>query len=255
VSGDLLCVSPAQLRAAVASISSGGVFRYTLRNLAYELVRREAMPAPETVDEGLGALRSAIRLFEKRHEPLEGLIRPERIVRRRLPRRVEPDVYDYSVRRVLAFDRLDTMLLFALNGFYRRIEVGLVVLDGFPSHVWTAIRRQLRAATPTKFLIVHDCDPHGLAATGVASHKLARYPSARVADVGLGFGQAIRLGVPVRTSPVTRTRSRTSSNMDRRTRVLLSEGSYAHLEEMPPLRAMRWVYGRLAKGQTDEGFG
>ena len=36
---------------------------------------------------------------------------------------------------------------------------------------------------------------------------------------------------------------------------LLRSGSYALIEELPPLRAMRWIYGRVAKGAEDVGFG
>jgi hypothetical protein len=247
-------LSDAELRAAVAAVSSGGAFSFTFRNLFYELVRRESLPGPMGApDDGMASLRSALRRFERKHGALRALIRPDRLVRRRPPHGVEPDLYDYSVRRVIAFDRVDTMLLFAMNGFHRRVEVGLVVLDGFPTHVWTALRRQLRAGTPTTFLVIHDCDTHGLDAAGMAARKLARYPTARVVDVGLGFPQALRLGIPVRTAETRPPRRRVHTTG--RAHTLLAQGNYAHFEEMPPLRAMRWVYERVAKGAVDVGFG
>jgi hypothetical protein len=36
---------------------------------------------------------------------------------------------------------------------------------------------------------------------------------------------------------------------------MLRSGSYALLEELTPLRAMRWIYGRVARGAEDVGFG
>ncbi|MBW2456560.1 MAG: hypothetical protein JRI68_18725, partial [Deltaproteobacteria bacterium] len=36
---------------------------------------------------------------------------------------------------------------------------------------------------------------------------------------------------------------------------MLAEGSYAHFEAIRPLRAMRWVWGRLARRAEDAGFG
>jgi hypothetical protein len=247
-------LSAKELRAAVAAVSSEGTFSFTLRNLFYELVRRESLPGPtREPEDGLASLRGAVRRYERQHGVLHALIRPDRVARRRPPRSVEPDLYDYSVRRVIAFDRIDTMLLFAMNGFHRRVEVGLVVLDGFPGHVWSALRRQLRAGTPTTFLVVHDCDAHGLDAATAATRKLARYPSARVVDLGLSFTQALRLGIPVRTAETRPSRQRAQATD--RAHVLLSQGNYAHFEEMPPLRAMRWVYQRVAKGAVDVGFG
>jgi hypothetical protein len=247
-------LSAAELRAAVAAVSSGGAFSFTLRNLFYELLRRESLPGPTGApDDGLASLGIALRRFERQHGALHALIRPDRLLRRRPPRGVEPDLYDYSVRRVIAFDRIDTMLLFAMNGFHRRVEVGLVVLDGFPTHVWSALRRQLRAGTPTTFLVVHDCDTRGHDAAAIAARKLARYPSARVVDVGLTFTQALRLGIPVRTAETRPPRRRVQATD--RAQVLLAQGNYAHFEEMPPLRAMRWVYQRVAKGAVDVGFG
>jgi hypothetical protein len=246
-------LSAAELRAAVDAISERGTFHFTWRNLFYELVRREALPAPTAPDGGLAALGAIVRRFEQTHGPLPALIRPHHTTRRRPPRRVESDLYDYSVRRVIVFDRIDTMLMFAKNSFYRRVEIGLVAMDGFPTHVWSALRRQLRAGTRTTFLVVHDCDAQGQAAARTTSRKLAAYPNARVVDLGLGFNQCLRLGIAVRT---TATKPKLERPQPRdRTRVLLGQGNYAHFEELTPLRAMRWVYQRVSKGAQDVGFG
>ncbi len=249
--------SDADLRAATEAVSARGSFHFTLRNLYYELVRREAMAAPAgDPDAGLAALRSSVRRFERRHGAIATLIRPEGVSRRRQPVRIEPDVYDYSVRRVLAFDRIDSMLLFAKNGFHRRVEVGLVAAGGFPAHVWRALGRQLDAGTPTTFLLVHDCDTGGHAAARATARRLARRPTARVVDVGLNFSQALRLGIPVRTTDDAPEGVDPGTDaVGDRVRRLLAQGYYAHFEEMPPLQALRWVYARVSKGAADVGFG
>jgi hypothetical protein len=130
------------------------------------------------------------------------------------------------------------------NGFHREIELALTVPPEFPSrpggraefptHVWARIRAQLDAGLRTTFLAVHDCGGSADAWLDQIDEELGSHECAEVNRVGLTVPWAFRLKLPVRGP---------------------DGPSYALLEELTPLRAMRWIYGRVSRGAEDVGFG
>ena len=150
-------LSPVALREAAALVSAGGKARFTPRNLYYELVRMQAWPSPTDTPRGdLLAFRRAL----KKSAPVSGLI-SLREARAAVPPASLPDVFDYAVRRVLVFDRAETFLLFAHNGFHRKIEVALLAYPSFPAHVARRLELQLESGLRTAFYTLHDAGPRG----------------------------------------------------------------------------------------------
>jgi hypothetical protein len=247
------------VREAIARVSAGGRFAYTRKNLFYELVRRGAVADPGADLEGaLVSFGERLAAFEREHGELAGLVRTAGIAELPPPAELPPDVLDYAVRRVLVFDDLETCLLFVRNGFHRRIEVGLVVHPGasamprFPAHVWARLHAQLEAGLSTQFFLVHDCSAAARKWKAAVVAELGGHAQARVHDVGLTFPWAFRLRIPVRSTgrpPDFEIPAR------HEWRGLLAVGSWAELQELRPLAAMRWVYRRVARGHEDVGFG
>jgi hypothetical protein len=243
---------------------SRGAFTFSTRQLFYQLVRAGAWPAP------LGAPRAARVAFRRalgeyvaRQGRVNGLL-SARAARAAVPPLGAPDLNDYSVRRVLVLDRVETMLIFALNGFHRTIEVALLAFPGapphvgFPEHVSQRLELQLRSGLRTAFYTLHDASRRGARLQGRLKGRLAGVGAPRIADVGLTFAQAFRTGIPVRSSatPGLRPRNRApGSALDREEELLLASGSYAHLEELPPLELLRWAYERISRGPEELGFG
>lgn len=254
-----LRLPPTAVTESAAHLSRAGRYHFTRRNLYYELVRRSVCPAPEGQPRAaLDTFRQALTEHERAEGELPGLIRSGRVMLRRSTRtsvaEAPPDLFEYDVRRVLVFDRADTFLLFAMNGFHRRIEMGLVLHPGFPAWVWRSLERQLERGVSASFHTVHDCNTRGYALRRRLERALAKYPRAKITTLGLHFGQAFQLGVPVRTVG-SRVSWEYEPGQETGTDLLLASGSYAHLEELPPLELLRWAYARVAKGHEEAGFG
>jgi hypothetical protein len=187
---------------------------------------------------------------------LAGLI-SLRDAKARVPAASLPDVFDYSVRRVLVFDRAETFLLFAHNGFHRKIEVALLALSSdasFPAHVGLRLEKQLAAGLRTAFYCMHDAGARGTRFPARVKRVMSLHGRPRVADAGLSFAQAFRLGVPVRQRSMAHPPP-VGKNVDPEEALFISSGSYAHLEEMRPLDLLRWAYERVSKGAEEMGFG
>lgn len=251
--------------ACAAAVSSGRRFAYTPRNLFYEALRRAPFVPPSMdPDAELEIFCASLARHERSSGPLPGLIRSKEATDGPGSVASDPDVFDYAVRRVLVFERLDTFLLFAKNGFHRSVELGMVVQGdgdpitedgaglGFPRHIWACLLGQLRSGLGTTFYAVHDCTAAGYAMTGRLKSALAGFERARVADVGLTFSQAFELGAPVwRSAAMAAPDTNLSVNPEEQ--LLLAEGNYLHLEQLRPLDAMRWVHGRVARRPHDVG--
>ncbi len=251
-----MTLSRLALRDAARAVSAGGKARYTARNLYYELVRQEALPSPALRPRG-ALLAFRAQLAARADDPaLAGLI-SLRDAKAKVPAASLPDVFDYSVRRVLVFDRAETFLLFAHNGFHRKIEVALLAFGpsaGFPAHVAHRLEKQLAAGLRTAFYGMHDAGARGARLPARVKRAMSVHGRPRVADAGLTFAQAFRLGVPVRERSLTRP-PHVGKNADPEEALFLSSGSYAHLEEMRPLDLLRWAYERVSKGAEEMGFG
>jgi hypothetical protein len=251
-------ISLVALREAAHAVSASGKARFTPRNLYYELVRRGALPAPGSRPrDQLVAFRK--ELARHAHEPsLSGLI-SLRDARSRVPVATLPDVFDYSVRRALCFDRAETFLLFACNGFHRRVEVALVAYEGaeaapFPPHVADRLAKQLAGGLRTAFYTLHDAGAGGPRLRSRLLRSLSGHGKPRVADAGMTFAEAFRVGLPVRQREL-RKAPRVGKNVDPDEALFIASGSYAHLEELRPLDLLRWAYERVSKGAQELGFG
>lgn len=253
-------LAPAAVAAAVAGVSSDGAFAYTRRNLMYELIRAGVWPDPGSDPEGAHArFAESLAAYEAEHGSLATLIRPEHASPGLDPDdpstlELPEDLFDYSVRRVVVLDRVDTCLLLVTNGFHRKIEVAPVAYPGFPSHVWARIARQLETGVRTTFFAVHDCSAAGYGWLHRLRDELRRHDTAELVHVGLSVPWAFRLRLPVRSTgkPVDPS---VLSGPGRDFMPLLRAGSYAELEELRPLQALRWIYRRTARGAEDVGFG
>jgi hypothetical protein len=246
---------PRALEEAAATLSAGGRFFFSKRNLYYELIRRGVVPAPSgNPARALNDFRVRLRVHHRDHGRLPGLIRAATQLGGLGEVPLDPDVLDYAVRRVIGFDRLDLFLLFAMNGFHRKLEIGLLVMPDFPPYVWKNIDRQLAAGFKTTFYAVHDSSRAGYLLRKRLRALLAPRGKPKIVDVGLHFAQAFHLGVPVRTIGRT-TPDPDEEELDEEARLLLTSGSYAHVEELTPLAMMQWAYARLARGYEEAGFG
>ena len=249
------------LAAAAARLSYGGRFWYTRRQLFFELVRHGTVADPGADPEGaLATFAEALAAVEAGAGELPRLIRPERLVDLPPPPELPPDVLDYSVRRVLLFDSVDLCLFFVCNGFHRRIEVGLVAWPPnqserrFPAHVWSRLQHQIDGELSTDFFLVADSDVQARRWRAEVHGEFGGRPHVRIRDAGLTFPWAFRLRIPVRSTG--RAPEPDLVIPERHEwRGLLMVGSYASLEELRPLKLMRWVYRRVARGAEDVGFG
>lgn len=245
---------PAAVEEAARALSEGERYFYTTRNLYYELARRGALPAPRGDSApALEAFDHAILEHERAHGRLSRLIRltPEMLETRELP---SPEVLDFAVPRILIFDRMDLFLFFARNGFYRKIEMALVLWPDFPSYVWQSVLAQLDAGITTTFYLVHDANRGGYQLEQSVRAALAERGPPDVADLGLTFGQAFQLGVPVR-SEAPGGHLASWGGFESESELLLAEGACAHIEELSPLALLRWTYARVAQGHEENGFG
>jgi hypothetical protein len=237
------------VREAVESLSHGGRIWFSPRNLFYALVRRDVLEPPGSLPrEHLIAFRRALEEHQRAHGHLPMMV-SARVARAVTFAGAPPDVFGYTVRRVLVFDRLETMLVFAKNGFHLRVEVGLLGPDGFPSHVAQILSAQVSARTRTGLFRVHDASSTGHARTLRATRPFAAEgSSAMVADLGLSLAHCADLGITVRERGHA-----PSGPIDEA--AMLRAGHYAHLEELGPIEMMRFVQERMAAGATDPGFG
>lgn len=252
------------LQAAVEAVSKGGLFRYTLRNLYYRLQRDAAIPrlSPDPVDD-LQQFRRALRAYEKTHGPLPGRIRHADLPPEPDPAALHSDVMDYTVRRILVFDRLESFLVFALNGFHRKIEVGLLIWPDYPRHAWQMHERHPEECPRRTFYLLHDCNKAGYEMKAKVRKLAGRWGRGdKVVDVGLRFRQAGNLGLTIQERPPefsTAAEDLLSGELAEgdfeEAQLLLRSGNYVHLEELSPLQMMRWAYRRIAKRAQDVGFG
>jgi hypothetical protein len=131
--------------------------------------------------------------------------------------------------------------------------VALLAHPDFPAHVARRLERQLAGGLRTAFYTVHDASRSGSKLRSRTRKLLLPHGKPRMAEVGLSFAQAFRLGIPVRMGKPSSDGERGPGALEEQ--LLLASGNYAHLEEMAPLALMRWVYERIARGPDDLGFG
>lgn len=225
---------------------------YSRRNLYHELERRGRLDGLSG-EAGLEQFGEQLASHERVHGPLRRLVRPEQLPAPSEAPPLPEDIFDYAVRRVLVFQRLDPLMVFARSRFHQKMVVAMVTAEGFPEHVWGRLRGQLDAGLSTTFYAVHDCTPEGYAMAGRLREQLASWDRARVADVGMGLSHTMELGVPLRSGPAVPLSGRLADDPDEQQ--MLAEGSHAYFEELRPIQAMRWVYRRLVRRSEDEGFG
>ena len=252
------------IASAALQASAGGRFRFTRRQLYYELLRAaEAEPpnSPAVDDPAYATFLSRLERYEGDKGALDGLLRPEAVAR--VAADLPADLFDYAVRRVLVFDDVGQLLAFVNNRFHQRIEVAMVTVSGFPAHVWTRLDAQLREGIGTAFYPVHDCSLEGYTLTRRTRERLANMSKARIASVGMRIGQAFRLGIVPRTpsasAPVRENETPQTDlaldGVDLEERLALASGVFAQLEELRPHELMQFVYGRIARRSDDAGFG
>lgn len=242
-----------EVSAAADALSLDGKIHFTRRNLFYELARRGAIDLGRADRRALEAeVAEDVARFERDHGPLANLLRAEEL-RERAEKPLDPDAFDYAVRRVLVAANIDLFSLLVMNGFHRKVEIAVVTMDGFPARVWAQAERQLDAGVRTTFYALHDADEEGYAMMSALKAKLApRAP--RTADIGMTFLQALKIGAPIRGGARPGD-ARATSALDPEEARMLTAGSVAHVEELRPIDALRWVYARVARRPDDEGFG
>jgi hypothetical protein len=258
---------------AATLLSRASGYWFTRRGLMFELCRRGAWPDPGIDLDGCERdFAAALAEHERRAGPLPRLVRPEAALAGIGPVDLQAhdlpaDLFDYSIQRVAVFQRKDLCLMLIANGMHREIELALTVPPDFPTHVWSRIRAQLDAGLRTTFLAVHDCGGASEAWLAEVEEQLGEHECAEVFGVGLTVPWAFRLQLPVRGPEAPRkpvgadrqaadrqaadAQAADAQAADAKNR----PGSYALLEELTPLRAMRWIYGRVARGAEDVGFG
>lgn len=247
-----MTLDPKVVEQAAGALSRAGKFWFTRRCLMFELCRRGAWTDPGKYESGLDGCErdfaAALAEHELRAGQLARLVRPEAAIAGIEPADLQAqalpgDLFDYAIQRVALFQRMDLCLMLIANGFHREIELALTVPPEFPTHVWARIRAQLDAGLRTTFLAVHDCGAASEAWVAAIEAEFESYDCVEVARVGLTVPWAFRLKIPVRGPAPDG-----AGSSDK-------PPSYALLEELTPLRAMRWIYGRVSRGAEDTGFG
>ncbi|PRQ03118.1 hypothetical protein [Enhygromyxa salina] len=249
-------LDPQTIFAATEALSGPGKFWFTRRCLMFELCRRRvwADPGPD-IEACEREFEATLAAYEREHGSaggLDRLIRPEQAIPGVGPAELEAhdlpaDLFDYSIARVALFQRMDLCLMLIANGFHREIEIALTVPPEFPSHVWGRIRAQLDAGLRTTFLAIHDCSSASDAWLASIDEQLGGHEAAALFPVGLTVPWAYRLRIPVRGPQAAPPSAGPKAQ--------LPAGSYALLEELTPLRAMRWIYRHVSRGAEDVGFG
>jgi hypothetical protein len=268
-----MTLEPQMVELAAKALSRSSGFWYTRRCLMFELCRRGGWPDPGTYGEtGLeGCERDfavALAEYERGAKRLPRLVRPEEAVPGVGPDDLKSydlpaDLFDYSIQRVALVERMDLCLMLIANGLHREIELALTVPPEFPTHVWSRIRSQLDAGLRTTFLAIHDCGGSSEAWLATIEQQLGSHRfggAVEIVQAGLTVPWAFRLRLPVRGGGVVRSSgaargSTPTTTEDEDFAPMLRSGSYALLEELTPLRAMRWIYGRVSRGAEDVGFG
>ena len=252
---------PDEVQRAIRGISKDGKFLYTIRNLYYRLIRDDVWPEPvHDAVESLAEFEEAVSDYERRYGMLDSVIRASDLPPEPDMSHLHSDIIDYTVRRVIVFDRPEPFLLFALNGFHRKIEIGLALWPDYPRHIWNMHEWAPAEAAARTFYVMHDCTPGGYAlADDVRAFVAERQLSDTVVDVGMRFVQAANLGLTVRreNSAHADPAALVPEEADDRDEalVMLQAGGFVHLEELSPLQMMRWGYRRIAKRHQDVGFG
>lgn len=254
-------LNPEQVLRAAHSVSKRGALRFTARNVYYKMLRegtwREVPGDPE------GSLQSflqALAAFEAAHGRLPGRISAPAPLPEPETAGLHEDLTEYSVRRIIVVDRVELLLLFVLNGFHRKIEMGLALWPDFPRHIWHMHEDLPCEPPPRTFYVLHDCDEAGYSlAEKVRAFVAERGWPDRVVDLGMRFHQACNLGLPIRRRSGGgngRGSAVPETVADRdEARLLFQAGGYAHLEELSPLQLLRWAYRRVARRHEDVGFG
>jgi hypothetical protein len=206
-------------RAACELASSESRFFFSTRNLYYALIQCGA-PMARISEVSFGKQLSAFERLAGKH-PFR--IDPKHLkpVPKVFP---EPDLFDYAVRRILVVDRLEILLILAMNGFFQKIEVGLLTLDAYPGHVLQAVKQQQKKKIPTTLLVLDQ-------SFGNSERK-------RLEQLQ---GQLSGKCATWKALALKPTRMRPSSNEP--------------LEALPPVQMMQQIYKRIARGHVDAGFG
>jgi hypothetical protein len=248
-----------QIFAADEALSRSGKFRYTLRNLYYYLQRKDVIPVRK--DDPLAELerfKQALQEYETSCGPLPGRIRRAELPPEPDVSELHADVMDYTVRRILVFDRVEPFLLFALNGFHRKLEIGLLIWPDYPRHAWRMHERQPGDGPRRTFYLLHDCNRSGYELRPKVRRVVDSWGlNDKVVDLGLRFRQAGNLGLTIqkrRAGGDSLPEDFHEADFEE-ARLLLYSGNFVHLEEMSPLRMMRWAYRRIAKRSQQVGFG
>jgi hypothetical protein len=245
---------------AAKALSRSSGFWFTRRCLMFELCRRGAWSDPGAdLDACERDFAAALSEHERSFGRLPLLVRPEEAIPGVGPADLQSydlpaDLFDYSIQRVALVQRMDLCLMLIANGLHREIELALTVPPEFPTHVWSRLRAQLDAGLRTTFLAIHDCG----GASEAWLDAVGSCSAAEIVRVGLTVPWAFRLRLPVRGGTVRGdepVRSKAPAGEDEDFAPMLRSGSYALLEELPPLATMRWIYGRVSRGAEDVGFG
>ena len=258
-----LLLKPKRVKQAVKHLSKGGRFRFTFRNLYYKLIRTGDWPQPQQEPvTTLERFKNALQDYEDQHGPIPGRIRNvDRLSEVNLAT-LPPDVADYTTRRVLVFDRQEVFLSFVFNGFFRKLEIGLLLWPDYPSLVSSTIHEHLAAGAKTSLYLLHDCNRAGYDLREQIKDAFHEYGNkAHIVDLGLRFRQASNLGIPIRADVAREDTADLDplqfgdSGERQEARLMLRSGCFAHLEELPPLRMLRWTYSRIATRTQDIGYG
>lgn len=258
-----LQLKPKRLKRAVRQLSRGGKFRFTLRNLYYKLLRTGDWPQPQQDPlDTLERFKDALQAYEDQHGPVPGRIRNVDRLSEMDMATLPPDVADYTTRRVLVCDRQEVFLSFIFNGFFRKLEIGLLLWPNYPQLVANQIHEHLGSGAKTTLYLLHDCNRAGYDFKETVQEAFQEHGNkAHIVDLGMRFRQASNLGVPIRSD----TAREDSSDLDplqfgdsgerQEVRLMLRSGCFAHLEELSPLRMLRWTYSRIATRTQDVGYG
>ena len=110
--------------------------------------------------------------------------------------------------------------------------------------------------------LLHDCNRAGYDLRDKVRDAFRDYgKKANIVDLGLRFRQACNLGMTIRTDKAREDQSDIdplqfgASGERQEARLMLRSGCFAHLEDLPPLRMMRWTYSRIATRVQDIGLG
>jgi hypothetical protein len=122
--------------------------------------------------------------------PASVIVRKEKPAK---PRKVEPDLADYSFDRAVICDRARTVDLLLANNFHFENNCAVLSSEGYPPGPFETVRKMLQRNPKLQVFALHDATPDGCR----LAHKLATDPGwfggrVKVIDVGLRPSQAAR---------------------------------------------------------------